>query len=115
MHHGPDGLSQWWPQPGEEEEQEDDFDDWVDQVNGFMHFVNVLQLQHLAITAAPPMMCFIVTGNHDIQIDNDEGRADTDNDNTRPPTPYSIVPRLDATVTVDERMEKVRRWLETLQ
>ena len=44
-HHGPDGLLRRWPQPGDEEEQEDEFDDWVDQVNGFMHFVNVLPLQ----------------------------------------------------------------------
>ena len=114
-HHGPDDLSWWRPQPGDEEEQEDNIDDWVDQVNGFMHFVNMLPSQHLAITAAPPMTCFIVTGDHDIQIDNDEGRADTDDDNTRPATPYSIVPRSDAAVTVDERMEKVRWWLETLQ
>ena len=61
------------------------------------------------------MTCFIVTGDHDIQIDDDEGRADTDNDNTRPAKRYSIVPRSDATVTADKRMEKVRRWLETLQ
>ena len=80
-----------------------------------MHFVNVLPSQRLAITAAPPMTFFIVTGDHDIQIDDDEGRADTDDDNTRPATPYSIVPRLDAAVTADERIKKVRRWLETLQ
>ena len=73
-----------------------------------MHFVNVLPLQCLAITAALPMTCFIVTGDHNIQIDDDEGRADTDNDNTRPATPYSIVPRSDAAVTADKRMEKVR-------
>ena len=44
-HHGPDGLSQWCLQPGNKEEQEDDFDNWVDQLNSFMHFVNVLPLQ----------------------------------------------------------------------
>ena len=60
-------------------------------------------------------MRFIVTGNHDIPIDDDEGRTDTDNDNTRPATPYSIVPRSDAAVTADKRMEKVRWWLETLE
>ena len=89
-------------------EQEDDFDDWVDQVNGFMHLVNMLPLQRLAIMAAPPMTCFIVTGNHNIPIDNDEGRANTAKYNTRPVTPYSIVLRSDAAVTADERMEKVR-------
>ena len=35
--HGPDGLSQRKPQPGDAPEAEDDFDDWVDQVQGFLH------------------------------------------------------------------------------
>ena len=38
-HHGPDGLSRRRCQPGDEDEPEDDFEDWVDQVNGFMYFV----------------------------------------------------------------------------
>ena len=53
------------------------------------------------------MTCFIVTDNHDMPIDDDEGRANTDN-NTRPATPYSIVPRSKVAVAADERMEKVR-------
>ena len=73
-----------------------------------MHFVNVLPSQRLAITAAPPMTCFIVTGDYDIQINDDKRRADADDDNTRPATPYSIVPRSDTAVTADERMETVR-------
>ena len=40
-HHGPDGLSQRRPQPGDEEEEaDDDFEDWVDRVNGFVHMLN---------------------------------------------------------------------------
>ena len=50
-HHGPDGLSRWRLQSGDKEEQEDDFDNWVDQGNRFMHFVNVLPSQCLAIMA----------------------------------------------------------------
>ena len=45
---------------------------------------------------------------HQSQLD-EEGRVNTDNDNTIPATPYSIVPRSDAVVTADKRMEKVRR------
>src|SRR6266581_7048258 len=38
--HGPDGLSRRRKQPNDEEESDDyDFDDWIDQVNGFLHIV----------------------------------------------------------------------------
>ena len=42
-HHGPDGLSR---RPGQPEDiaphinEEDDFDDWIDNLHSFMHFVN---------------------------------------------------------------------------
>jgi hypothetical protein len=38
--HGPDGMSRQQPQPGDEPEPNDDFDDWIDNLYGFMHFVN---------------------------------------------------------------------------
>ena len=38
--HGPDGLSRHRLQPGDEPEAEDDFDDWIDRLYGFMHFIN---------------------------------------------------------------------------
>ena len=42
LHHRPDGLSRRRPQLGneEEEEEEDGFEDWIDNVNGFMHMIN---------------------------------------------------------------------------
>jgi hypothetical protein len=39
-HHTPDGLSRWKPQPADKEELEDDFEDWIDNINGFIHFLN---------------------------------------------------------------------------
>src|ERR1700692_3255298 len=38
-HHGPDGLSRRRPQPGDNPEPQDDFEDWVDEVNGFPHMI----------------------------------------------------------------------------
>jgi len=39
--HGPDGLSRRRPQPGDEPEPDDeDFDDWIDDLYGFMHMIN---------------------------------------------------------------------------
>jgi len=37
--HGPDGLSRRKPQPGDAPEAEDNFDNWVDQVQGFLHMI----------------------------------------------------------------------------
>ena len=116
-HHGPDGLSRRRPQPGDEEEPEDDFDDWVDQVNGFMHFMNPLPTTSLAATTSPPMTCFIITSDRqDEGLHSDEEGALTDPDQqTPPPTPYSIVPRSDAAMATDKKISKVRLWLETLE
>ena len=53
--HGPDGLSQRPQQPGNDITDSVDnpeFDDWVDQVYGFMHFLNPLSL-----TIAHPKIC----------------------------------------------------------
>ena len=40
IRHGPDGLSRRQPQPSNELELEDNFEDWVDEVYSFMHFIN---------------------------------------------------------------------------
>jgi hypothetical protein len=37
--HGRDGLSRWCKQPGDHSEPDDDFDDWIDQVHGFLHII----------------------------------------------------------------------------
>ena len=58
-HHGPDGLSRRRPQPGDKEEPEDDFEDWIDNVNGFIHIINPLPRNFSTITNAPPVTCFI--------------------------------------------------------
>jgi hypothetical protein len=54
--HGPDGLSRRPPQIGDEPEPEDDFEDWIDQVHGFMHLINdspyVRRAQHTIYTLA---------------------------------------------------------------
>ena len=60
-HHGPDGLSCQRSQPGDEEELEDNFDDWINQVNGFIHFINDNPAHRMAISTLPPVMCFVTT------------------------------------------------------
>jgi len=54
--HGPDGLSRRIPQPGDEPEPEDDFDDWIDNLHGFMHMINPTSP---AVITQPPALIYI--------------------------------------------------------
>jgi hypothetical protein len=47
MHHGPDGLSRRPQQDGDEEDRDDeeDFADWIDQLHGFLHQINVVDIR----------------------------------------------------------------------
>src|SRR5271156_6909593 len=56
---GPDGLSRRKPQPGDEEEPQDDFEDWIDNVNGFLHFINPHPVSASYITLTPPITAYI--------------------------------------------------------
>jgi len=58
-HHGPDGLSRCRPQPGDADKPEDDFEDWIDRVNGFLHFLNPLPTSMTTILSSLPIACYI--------------------------------------------------------
>jgi hypothetical protein len=111
-HHGPDGLSRRRPQPGDQEEPENDFEDWVDRVNGFIHFINPLPHQAHSIVVAPPITCYISEANHE---DSPEPESEPPEQETDPPTPYSVIPRSETSKAADLRLEKVQHWLETLE
>jgi hypothetical protein len=51
-HHGPNGLSRRPWQDGDEEDRDDeeDFTDWIDQLHGFMHQINIVNT-HLPPTS----------------------------------------------------------------
>jgi hypothetical protein len=105
-HHGPDGLSRRRPQPGDEEEIEDDFEDWIDNVNGFMHFLNPHPTHTNTLTTTPPITIFI----------NDTIRDDSPEPQEEDATPaYDLVPRSEKATQADDRLSKVRNWLETLK
>ena len=110
-HHGPDGLSRRKPQVGDEEEPEDDFDDWIDNVNGFMHIINPLPTTTTMLTATPPIINYAITSDHNQTKEDDSELANIE----EAITPYSVVPRSEIAIAADERLEKVRDWLETLK
>ena len=86
-HHGPDGLSRRRPQPGDVAEPEDDFEDWIDQVNGFMHIINVPPSRNTRkpnITTTPTVSCYV--------IEVASNSADSVENPVSSHTPYSAVP-----------------------
>ena len=58
-HHTPNGLSRRQPQPGNKEEPEDDFEDWIDNVNVFLHFINPHPSYIKSITQTLPITFYI--------------------------------------------------------
>ena len=111
-HHGPDGLSRSKPQPGDEPEKDDDFEDWVDQVNGFIHFIDPLPFQIFSLTNSPPISCYITDSDREDSPEPEDAPHPKDQDDS---TPYSIVPRSDAAEAIDDKVIKVKKWLETLE
>ena len=97
--HGPDGLSRRVFQPGDEPNPPDDIDDWIDELYGFMHMVNTIpphrnQQSSIAIFVAEVA---------DIALPVDDV-----------PISYANVPRTIAAQLADDRLIRVRTWLENL-
>src|SRR5271156_331349 len=105
--HGPDGLSRRRPQPGDEPEPEDDFEDWIDEVNGFMHIINRHPADLDKLIPTPPITIFL---NESAPEESPEPEAQQEENSA-----YDIVPRSPRAVQADERIVEVQRWLETLE
>lgn len=111
-HHGPDGLSRRKAQPDDDDDSEDDFEDWVDQVNGFIHFIVPLPSQIDSLSTSPPISCYITDPIQDESQDPEDAPQLPDQGT---PTPYSVIPRSDSAVQSDKKLIVVQRWLETLE
>ena len=109
-HHGPDGLSRRRPQPEDTDEPEDDFEDWIDQVNGFMHFINPTpsraMLEHGTVTA-PPIACYVIGPARET--------SEAPEPPTKPSLAYKDVPRSELAKTADAKLDLVKMWHETLE
>ena len=112
-HHGPDGLSRRRPQVGDKEEAEDYFEDWIDNVNGFIHLINASPTSHNSVTTSPPVTVFISDAAERPTPEPDE-TISAENNNSEKIT-YDNVPRSPSARKADLNMQKVKPWLETLQ
>jgi hypothetical protein len=91
--HGPDGLSRRPPQQDDEEQNgEDGFDDWIDNLYGFIHQVN---------SATTPAAVMILAN----LIEDVAAQDDPDKD-------YSKVPRSDSARADDRKLVHVADWLK---
>ena len=98
--HGPDGLSRRRPQPGDRPEPDDDFDDWIDRLYGFMHFINLtppFQTPQIYIAT-------FVADVADVEVPEEATTAAS----------YADVPRTAQAQAEDDRVDKVRQWLDSL-
>nr|GAT45999.1 DNA/RNA polymerase [Mycena chlorophos] len=97
--HRPDGLSRRPGQPGDQPEPDDDFDDWIDQVHGFMNMISDSPY------ARRPQYSIAAYAE------------DLVPDGQLPPESlsYDAVPRSDAARLADYRVDLVRIWHDHLE
>ena len=102
--HGPDGLSRRPPQPGDlsNDEDPDDFEDWVNSMYGFLHPINptvpVDQIEKVLLSFAYQSTSTL----HEGYKESEDALS----------VAYSM-PRREAAVLADKRLEMVHDWLRT--
>ncbi|KAG6805861.1 hypothetical protein H0H93_003946, partial [Arthromyces matolae] len=126
--HGPDGLSRRPRQEGDPEpdlEDNDRYEDWIDRLSGYMHLIQParpcfdppVEVYSILETAIP------LTDSLDTDIDTDPKiteihfakgdeprKVDTDNSDLT----YDDVPRSEAAIASDLRVDQVRKFLDDL-
>ncbi len=106
--HGPDGLSQQPPQPGNISNKEDleDFDNWVDNLYRFMHLLNPPTPE----AGSAKLLCAFVQ-EQTVQCPTnimDSNREDN-------PLEYQQVPHMETAVQANKWLEMVHDWLNSFE
>jgi len=115
MFHGPDGLSRRKRQPDDLPDEEDDFDDWIDQVHGFLHFILPTSTYQID---QPPTTIYIFQTLSNTSTEPSTTSNDTPGEPANPvpeDDDYAIVPRTDLARKANERIRLVQEWHTTLQ
>ena len=112
----PVSLSRHRPQPGDEAEPEDNFEDWINNLNGFLHFINPLPSYNLTIreplSTSPPITIYL---NQDYDREATQEPEEEQEEQKEIAMPYSIIPRTENMVKADKHLIEVQHWLETLE
>jgi hypothetical protein len=115
-HHGPDGLSRQPWQVGDDEDQDDEeeFADWIDQLHGFLHQINIIDI-HLPPTSDSLPLPFphISTLTQATDLSEEDTTAlDTTNSDI---DDYTLAPRSAQAKVNDSHLLKVFQWLQDLR
>jgi len=104
--HGPDGLSRRPPQPGDINTDEDPsgFDDWVDNLYGFIHLIN-----HTA--HAPHSANLLYSFAAEVSAHHPEDMQEEASGEQAADLNYNIIPRTMNTVQADKKLELAHDWL----
>lgn len=123
IQHSVDGLSRRPKQPDDvpsddNGETEDEFEDWIDQVYGFLHILNPVIPPPLK--PENPHYVLLTSVNSSIAPQNGSETSDDEPDETSAngsigPFSYADFPRSENSLKMDKRLGMVRTWHETLQ
>ena len=97
-YHGPDGLSHHPAQPGNvPDEGEDDFEDWIDQMHGFVHIIQDLPAgEYFSVSSLTSSFIAAITRAQDLSEEED--------------LCYTAVPHSAKVIAEDIQLCKVCKW-----
>jgi hypothetical protein len=112
-HYGPDGLSRRPRQVGDNEDRDDeeDFVDWIDQLHGFLHQINVVDICLPPTSDSLPLPVPRISTLVQATDLSEEETSTTDSDIDD----YTLAPRSVQAKVDDSRLLKVFQWLQDLR
>ena len=93
------------PQPRDKPEPKDDFDDWIDNVDRFMHIINPIVPHTNTIMDLPPVIMYI---NEPVTEDTLELEEQSEKQLEQ----YDLVPHSKKAQKADNRLGLVQNWLK---
>ena len=127
--HGPDGLSRRLPQDEDkpqDADNNDDFEDWVDQMHGFLHIINDCRPVYSSPTCALATFFHssLMNDEDSDNIEQDESDSAfirqapddiTERADEQASLQYSDVPRPKQALREDAKLRNVRKWHSNLR
>jgi hypothetical protein len=112
-HHGPDGLPRRPWQVGDDEDQDDEeeFADWINQLHGFLHQINIVDICPLPTSDSLPLpFPHISTLNQATDLSEEETSMTNANIDDYTLAPWSAQAKVN-----DSHLLKVFQWLQDLR
>jgi hypothetical protein len=113
-HHGPNGLSRRPWQDEEDRDDKEDFADWIDQLHGFLHQINIVDIRPLTTSDSLPLPfpCISTLAQATDLSEEDTTALDTTDPNV---DDYTLAPQSAQAKVDDSHLLKVFQWLQDLK